>query len=797
MLINQTVPLRLFHIWVAILGIPLLLVGCEGDTGDDGAAGAPGIDGANSLAIERALLSGDERCLAGGLETLSGTDSDGDGVLSDSEVSNTSVTCNEDDGVPFSPGYQQPNIILVIADDVGVDQLRSFGFGGADAPSVPTLDSLAGAGVRFANTWSMPTCSASRVALMSGRYPTRTNVNTAIVSTDLANSQMSPYERSLPKILARSGYESAYIGKIHASGSDVNPDNHPLGDEAITKLGWDYFAGYLDGGPRPIDSSAGLNNLDVSQTPYSCGFIPTLAQHPQGADTGACYTADQACEQLSNNDVSSAGKLCLDRGGILDPLNSCSDTVPEYVDFGRSNAYYTATLIESDAIGAKRIEVDDPRTRKHRTVLETNLAIEWINDRTGQQPWMMTLGFSAAHAPLQPVPDGLIAGVDPLSSGIDCAGTRDIRSLMNQNLTAIDSETGRLLESVGVMVRNDVGDLVYDPSSNTVVAFVGDNGSLGTTVKAPFIPTRAKATTYQGGVWVPMIVTGPYVYEQGRQVDEMTNIIDLYHLFAVLGEHQLTGPEHLRLDIRHLFPYMIQADPQPQRRFNFTYSGRNIQTETPEPCVLPDLNICLQLFQQQAVCNSEGGDWYGEDGIVEGQSFSSCCAVNEYFVANGEDPVDILAETQAAVRNDSFKLLMFEEPNCQAGGTLQTRYEMYALNANSPNPAANLDNFDKDNILSEGEDALNLNQKTNHTQLTAQMQKALAGEPACVGDGNMDYSVDQKDLDEWAFWAQETNGKSSWYDINLDGLTDEHDLTIIENNLGVACVLPDSSDPHH
>ena len=140
---------------------------------------------------------------------------------------------------------------------------------------------------------------------------------------------------------------------------------------------------------------------------------------------------------------------------------------------------------------------------------------------------------------------------------------------------------------------------------------------------------------------------------------------------------------------------------------------------------------------------------------------------------------------------------MFEEPNCQASGTLQTRYEMYALNANSPNPAANLDNFDKDNILSEGEDALNLNQKTNYTQLTAQMQKALAGEPACLGDGNMDYSVDQKDLDEWAFWQQETNGKSSWYDINLDGLTDEDDRTIIENNLGVTCVLPDSSDPNH
>ena len=391
----------------------LSLGACSGDDGSNGTNGVDGANGANSLIAQTELSETDERCSTGGFVTESGVDSNQNGVLDDDEIENTSVTCNGEDRVddettPGSASYKMPNIILVIADDVGVDQFRSFGFGGADAPPVPTLDSLAASGVRFANTWSNPTCSASRVSLFSGRYPTRTGTTTAIVSVDLANSQMSPYERSLPKVLARSGYASAYVGKIHASGSSVNPANFPMGNETIAKLGWDYFAGYLDGGPRPIDASAGLSNLDASTEPYTCGFIPSSDQHPQGADTGACYTADGACELLADGGASSVGKVCLDRGGILDPNNSCESEAPSRIDFSRSNAYYTAELIVNDALGAKAIPVTDLRTRIHRTKLETDFAIDWIQSRTGRQPWMMTVGYSAAHAPLQPVPDDLI-----------------------------------------------------------------------------------------------------------------------------------------------------------------------------------------------------------------------------------------------------------------------------------------------------------------------------------------------------------------------------------------------------
>src|SRR5690606_3604978 len=59
------------------------------------------------------------------------------------------------------------------------------------------------------------------------------------------------------------------------------------GDDAMRELGWDYFAGYLDGAPYPIDTTAG--GVAPPGT-YHCGFVPnTTADINNGADYGVCY----------------------------------------------------------------------------------------------------------------------------------------------------------------------------------------------------------------------------------------------------------------------------------------------------------------------------------------------------------------------------------------------------------------------------------------------------------------------------------------------------------------------------
>lgn len=79
-------------------------------------------------------------------------------------------------------------------DDVGIDQMAVFGYGGATPAQLPNINAVAASGVRFRNAWSMPECSPGRAAMFLGRYPVRSNIYQAIGPNDLANSQISPYD---------------------------------------------------------------------------------------------------------------------------------------------------------------------------------------------------------------------------------------------------------------------------------------------------------------------------------------------------------------------------------------------------------------------------------------------------------------------------------------------------------------------------------------------------------------------------------------------------------------------------
>ena len=143
-----------------------------------------------------------------------------------------------EDGTPSV----KPNILFIVMDDVGIDQLAVFGYGGPTPPSTPTLAAIADSGIRFSNTWAMPACSVSRAVLFDGRFPVRTNVNNALGPLDLANSMVSPYEMTAPKLLAKSGYQSALFGKFHLAIQG----NNSAGLAMPHSLGWNYFYGWLD-----------------------------------------------------------------------------------------------------------------------------------------------------------------------------------------------------------------------------------------------------------------------------------------------------------------------------------------------------------------------------------------------------------------------------------------------------------------------------------------------------------------------------------------------------------------------
>lgn len=716
---------------------------------------------------------------------------------------------------PIEEDTQQellPNILFIVVDDAGVDQFEAFGYGGAVPAATDNINAIAQAGVRFRNTWSMPTCSPTRTSYFDGRYPFRNQVYNAIVSNTLANSQMSPYRATVPKLLREhANYQSALIGKMHLTGSDLGPDNHPLGDSALHSLGWDYFAGYLDGAPYPVDSTAGGV---APQGTYQCGFVPnTKADAMAGADFGMCYLANG--EHILMNDTAlfpTPGRTCMEQGGIFDPKQT-EYSVARHAElrFDNQNGFYTAEWKISRADGStETLTAADPRGRGYRTTQEANRAIAWIKQaqQDTERPWMLTLGFAALHTPLQPPPAHLLPNPEaeasllgcgtPVASALADVGVVDPTNVANavqqrviaqHMLEAVDHEIGRLLEETGIALRNSSGDLEYNPNSDTVIVFTTDNGTYMPSVKLPFDPLRAKGTLYQSGVWVPLIVTGPVVEAPNRDVGHMVNSTDLYRLFldiAGIDTEQLATT--MEIDAQPVMPYLSYVDQQPIRSTNFTELGTNSAREAAPPCVIPQANVCVQIFPQAQVCEDQGGNWYGPGSDANPQGFSSCCAVNDWLAAEGKAPTELFPTEQRAIRSAGHKLLRVSTLNC-ATNTLVSKEEFYEINESPYTSQLKLDRAESDLLALFAENQLTAVQQQQLRFLRNELDSLLATQVSCPGDGNGDLLVDNTDIEQWAYWSdpEQGGGLSSWYDLNHDGLTNELDKEIIMANLGNIC----------
>jgi arylsulfatase A-like enzyme len=712
-----------------------------------------------------------------------------------------------------APAQQHPNILFIIMDDVGIDQLRSFGYGGKVAPSTPALDLVASNGIRFRNVWAMPECSPSRAMFFEGRYPLRTNIFTAILTTDLANSQVSPFETTTPKILHNANYKSALFGKFHLAG----PTNNPYGDGTPNSVGFDYFDGFLEGAPHPIDTTAGGakttddTNPQFPKGPYSCGFVPTRAvDSTYGSDAGACYFADsRTCKLITTADAATPGRACMEQGGIFLPSqyggDACHSTPPSQLNFDLANGYYVFNLVTNDlkAGTVYKHPLTDPRARTYSPTETTDALVSWVKSQPAGQPWMVTASYATIHAPYQQAPQALTPS-EPNLSGVLCGTTQensngptlaDIHQLSDQMVEAMDTEIGRLLVGIGVASSRPDGSLQYDPTaSNTMVVIIGDNGTYAQSVKAPFDIRHAKGYVNQTGVWVPLIVAGPLVTSPNRDVQNMVNVADLFQLFGEIAGLDVRNfvPKSRILDSVSMLPYLTNPSQTSLRAYNFTQTGINISANgaRPGPCVIPipqNAPTCVQIFPQKALCETEGGTWYGP---VNGQGgYASCCAL----LTSGQAPsgMKVLPLSQVAVRNDEFKLIQVTGDVCDPE---QRPLQLYKINEA---PGIPLIDFPALNLIKDQSDPTNGLTKVeaeNYTALSMELNSILNSETQCPGDGNVDGVVNQEDINNWTLFHK---SGSSWYDFPMfdaaldayvyDGQTDAADLMVIQTHLGKTC----------
>lgn len=145
---------------------------------------------------------------------------------------------------------QNPNIILIVADDLGY---ADVGFNGCKDIPTPNIDRIAKAGVVFSSGHvSFGVCSPSRAGLLTGRYQSRFGYerNPLYVTAD-STMGLPLSEETMADVLGRSGYNSMLVGKWHLG---AHKSLHPL------KRGFNEFFGFLGGGHQYFPEKWTLQN---------------------------------------------------------------------------------------------------------------------------------------------------------------------------------------------------------------------------------------------------------------------------------------------------------------------------------------------------------------------------------------------------------------------------------------------------------------------------------------------------------------------------------------------------------
>jgi arylsulfatase A-like enzyme len=266
--------------------------------------------------------------------------------------------------LPNRARAEHPNIVIILADDLGWADLGCYG---SKYHKTPHLDRLAAAGVRFTDAYAAaPICSPSRAAIMTGKYPARLNLTDWLpgrpdrpdqkLLRPTINQELPASERTLAAALKAAGYITGHIGKWHLGGKGAEPQRRGFdvnigGDQAGSPRS--YFAPYKGRDGR---------------------FMPGLETAPEGE-----YLTDRLnaeAEKFLEANQKKPFFLYLAHYAVHIPLKAKADLVAKYRP-GRpgeqGNPLYAA-MIESfdDGVGRVLKKLDELKLAARTIVIFTS-----------------------------------------------------------------------------------------------------------------------------------------------------------------------------------------------------------------------------------------------------------------------------------------------------------------------------------------------------------------------------------------------------------------------------------------
>ena len=110
-------------------------------------------------------------------------------------------------------GGKPPNIVYILLDDVGFGEIGMDNLSVIRGYKTPNISALAKDGLSLNRMYSEPSCTPTRVAMMTGRYPTRTGLTKA--KATMAGDGLPAEEITLAEVLRDAGYYTSHVGKWH------------------------------------------------------------------------------------------------------------------------------------------------------------------------------------------------------------------------------------------------------------------------------------------------------------------------------------------------------------------------------------------------------------------------------------------------------------------------------------------------------------------------------------------------------------------------------------------------------
>jgi arylsulfatase A-like enzyme len=418
------------------------------------------------------------------------------------------------DGIPHhGEDKKRPNILIILADDVGTGDLPVYYNGSTALVDMPNIQRLAGMGVTFLDAHASPLCAPSRYMLLSGNYPHRGRKTKGTWTIGGNHNQFRENQKSIAEALQeQANYTTAMFGKWHVGGkipvtegwsnTDIRNRTHML-----THKGYDWSQPLIEGPQDTGFASSFITPNGIQNSPYAFlrdGYLTMDVSEARTWPRGMRYTGQY-------------GKSEVKRQGEGDPN-------------WESSAYNMIIVNETEAF------------------LDNHLASE------SDDPFFAYVALGAVHVPHTP-PDYYLDGT--LIAGKYPSPHMDMLFEMDKAVGSVVS----MVEDRGL-------------AEDTIIIFASDNGGIKPANDSSEYghdshgPLRGyKGSVYEGGHRVPLIFRWDGNFPAGETRSKLVSITDIYKTLCQITD--IKKPAGSAVDSHGLTEYIYSGNNTSSLKRNF------------------------------------------------------------------------------------------------------------------------------------------------------------------------------------------------------------------------------------